>query len=461
MKKPSRFLIGAGFIILLGVGVVFFATRHSPLATPEASAARQEAGAYYCPMHPTYTSDRPGDCPICNMKLVKRETAARPAPSGRPAAKPVKDICYMHNCPMVHQGQPCPMLVMAKEGEEVTCPVCGKHVAEKLPKPSSKKILYWTDPMIPGYKSDKPGKSPMGMDMVPVYEEEGGAATEVGAPVGYAPVLLTPQKQQFIGVKTAPAARRHLVKTIRTVGTIAHDPELYQAQAERLQALKTWREAQQRSPEVAEQARRLVESTTVRLRHLGLSEELIEEMAGWETPERGLLYSEPGEPVWVYAKVYEYELPLVRVGQELTVEVPAMPGERFDGTILSVDPRVDSMTRTARVRAQLADPRGALKPEMYVNVEIAVDLGEVLAVPEEAVFNTGTKQIVFVDKGQGLFEPRDVTVGAKADGSYEVKGGVSNGEPVVTSGNFLIDSESRLKAALEGLTDSATSPHEH
>jgi len=117
-----------------------------------------------------------------------------------------------------------------------------------------------------------------------------------------------------------------------------------------------------------------------------------------------------------------------------------------------------AMTRTARVRAQLADPRGALKPEMYVNVSIAVDLGEVLAVPEEAVFNTGTKQIVFVDKGQGLFEPRDVTLGAKADGFSEVKDGVSDGEPVVTSGNFLIDSESRLKAALEGM---AGGEHQH
>ena len=104
------------------------------------------------------------------------------------------------------------------------------------------------------------------------------------------------------------------------------------------------------------------------------------------------------------------------------------------------------------LRAQLEVPQGRLRPDMYVNAAIAVDVGEAPAVPEEAVFNTGAKKVVFVDKGQGLFEPRDVTVGVQADGYYEIKAGVAEGEQVVTSGNFLIDSESRLKGALEGMS---------
>ena len=166
---------------------------------------------YYCPMHPTYTSDRSGDCPICNMRLVKKETSGqRSVVSGQQQPTSQKDICYLHNCPMVREGRPCPMLVVAKEGEPVTCPICGTHVAEAAEAPKAKKILYWTDPMIPGYKSDKPGKSPMGMDLVPVYEEAGGAQAAGGAeaPEGYAAILVTPRKQQLIGVKTAPGTAR-------------------------------------------------------------------------------------------------------------------------------------------------------------------------------------------------------------------------------------------------------------
>ena len=410
---------------------------------------------YYCPMHPTYTSDRPGTCPICNMNLVKKEDSVTMNPREQ-VAQQLKDICIIHNCAKTHDGKSCSMLVVGKEGEIIDCPVCGKHIIEG---DKVKKILYWTDPMIPGYKSDKPGKSPMGMDLVPVYEEDAAAPSGTSpSPSGYTPILLTPQKQQLIGVKTAPAEIRPLKKTIRTVGTVAHDPELYQAQAEYIQAIQALERAKGSNiPDVTEQAARLVESTKIRLRHSGLSEELISEIASWKEPEHGLLFSHPGEPVWVYAKIYEYELPLVKVGQKIDVDVPALADETFTGVIRAIDPMVDPATRTTRIRAQVQDSKGNLKPEMFVNVTIDIDLGEVLAIPEESLLDTGEKKIVFVDKGQGIFEPRDVAVGSKADGYYEVKSGLTKGETVVTSGNFLIDSESRLKAAIEG----TGSPGEH
>ena len=447
--QKKFFVLGVIVLLVAGGAVMMSGTAGKPSKAGEAARARD---VYYCPMHPTYTSDRPGTCPICNMNLVKKEITPE-MPEAQQVDKHLRDICIMHNCHKSHDGKPCPMMVLAKEGEKVTCPICGTHVAGIPGGEKEKKILFWTDPMIPGYKADKPGKSPMGMDLVPVYEEE-TVAQSAQTPQGYAQIMLSPQKQQLIGIKTAAVEKKKLIKTVRTVGTIAHDPELYQAQTEYIQAIQAFERAKQSDiPEIADQSRRLVESTRIRLRHMGLNDDLISVIAAWKEAERGLLFTTPGEPVWVYAPVYEYELPLIQVGQEIMAEVPSLSNETFQGTIRAVDSMVDQATRTTRVRAQLKDPQGRLKPDMYVNVSVEVDLGETPAIPEGAVFDTGTKKIVFVDKGQGVFEPRDVTVGAKADGYYELKSGVQEGEVVVTSGNFLIDSESRLKAALEGMSE--------
>src|SRR3989338_6168690 len=444
--QKKFFVLGVIVLLVAGGAVMMSGTAGKPSKAGEAARARD---VYYCPMHPTYTSERPGDCPICNMKLVKKEDSAAMSPQ-KQVAQQLRDICVMHNCAQAHGGKSCPMLVVGKEGESIDCPVCGKHIIEGG---KVKKILYWTDPMIPGYKSDTPGQSPMGMDLVPVYEEE-TVAQGAQTPQGYAQIMLSPQKQQLIGVKTAAVEKKKLIKTIRTVGTIAHDPELYQAQTEYIQAIQAFERAKQSDiPEIVDQSQRLVESTRIRLRHMGLNDDLISAIAAWKEAERSLLFTTPGEPVWVYAPVYEYELPLIQVGQEIMAEVPSLSNETFQGTIRAVDSMVDQATRTTRVRAQLKDPQGRLKPDMYVNVSVEVDLGETPAIPEGAVFDTGTKKIVFVDKWQGVFEPRDVTVGAKADGYYELKSGVQEGEVVVTSGNFLIDSESRLKAALEGMSE--------
>jgi hypothetical protein len=455
MKRQTIVVIGAGLAVLLVGGLALFTSHLTPHTSHQASVK----ATYYCPMHPSYTSDRPGDCPICNMKLVKSEEAApstppAPARGHEGTSTQFASICYLHNCPKLHEGKPCPMTVVATPGEKVTCPICGTHVAEAAAAPGARKILYWTDPMIPDYKADGPGKSPMGMDLVPVYEEEeGGSTAGAASPAGYAPVLITPQKQQLIGVTTAPVQRRSMTKTIRTVGRIAYDPELYQTEAEYLQSLKALQQAQpDTNAEATEQARRLMESSRMKLRLLGLSQQLIDEMADWDGPDKSLLLADPSGRVWLYAPIYEFELPFVSVGQTVTIESQAIPGMTLSGTIRSIDSVLDPSTRSARVRAVVTGPEGMLKPEMYVNASIVVNIGDVLAIPEEAVFDTGTKRIVFVDKGQGLFEPRDVTIGLKADGYSEVKAGVAEGESVVTSGNFLIDSESRLRGARQGVS---------
>jgi len=519
MKRriPLRLVFISAIAVTVLGGIVLVVAPHGSRLTHKTSAT----ATYYCPMHPTYTSDRPVDCPICNMRLVKREP--QPVEPVSQRAKTLEDICYLHNCPKIHEGRPCPMLVVAKAGEKVTCPICGTHVAEASEHPP-RKILYWTDPMIPGYRSDRPGKSPMGMELVPVYEEETGPVAGSATPVGYAPILVTPQKQQLIGVITAPAKKRTMTKTIRTTGRVMVDetrvvhvhpkvegwideiyaryegdtvtqgqplfsfssPDFITLQQEYLAALQTLKGIPaEASPEVLAAAQANVAGARQRLLWWDITEEQIRALEERGTPARTLLFTSPidgvvlrkhvwsGEymerggdfyhladlsTIWVDTDLYEHDLPLVALGQEATVTLPYDTTDQLRGKVVYVAPVLNPETRTATARLEFPNPEGLLKPGMYVTAEIVVALGERLGVPEEAVLDTGTRQILFVDKGQGLFEPRDVIVGVKADGYYEVKRGVSEGEVVVTSGNFLIDSESRLKAALQG---AGGSDHQH
>ena len=152
--------------------------------------------------------------------------------------------------------------------------------------------------------------------------------------------------------------------------------------------------------------------------------------------------------VWVLADIYEYELPFVQLGQPATMTLSYLPGRTFDGRISFIYPTLSEATRTVKVRLEFPNSDFALKPEMYAQVEIHADLGERLSVPESAVISTGTRDIAFVDRGEGSFEPRTLTLGLRLPDRFEVLGGVAEGEHVLTSGNFLVDSESKLKAAL-------------
>jgi membrane fusion protein, copper/silver efflux system len=155
--------------------------------------------------------------------------------------------------------------------------------------------------------------------------------------------------------------------------------------------------------------------------------------------------------VWLYADIYEYELPFIRLGQEATIQISYIPGETFRGKAIYIYPSLNPETRTAKVRFEIPNSHERLKPEMYANVEIKVHLGQKLAVPEGAIIHTGLRQLAIVDKGSGYFEPREVMVGSKVEGYYEVIKGLKAGERVVASANFLIDSESKLKEAMGGM----------
>jgi Cu(I)/Ag(I) efflux system membrane fusion protein len=157
--------------------------------------------------------------------------------------------------------------------------------------------------------------------------------------------------------------------------------------------------------------------------------------------------------VWLYADIYEYELPFIRLGQEASIQLSYIPGETFRGRAIYIYPSLSPETRTAKVRFEFQNPHERLKPEMYANVEIKIHLGQKLAVPEGAIIDTGVRQMAIIDKGNGYFEPREVKVGSKIEGYYEVISGLKAREKVVTSASFLVDSESNLKAAMGGMAD--------
>jgi Cu(I)/Ag(I) efflux system membrane fusion protein len=163
--------------------------------------------------------------------------------------------------------------------------------------------------------------------------------------------------------------------------------------------------------------------------------------------------------MWVMADVPEYELSAVRVGAIATIRVRSLPGREFTGKVDLIYPEIAIQTRTARVRIELPNPDRALLANMYADVDIATGDGKaVVAVPDSAVIDTGERQVVIVDKGDGAFEPRDVKIGMRGDGMAEIMAGIAAGDRVVVSANFLIDAESNLKAALSGLTPAEAKP---
>ncbi|MBI4375893.1 MAG: efflux RND transporter periplasmic adaptor subunit [Elusimicrobia bacterium] len=421
--------------ILFGAGMAIYRFRDA------APGSRETSPRYYCPMHPSYTSDKPGDCPICNMRLVPMEEQPSPDEGGAPPGQTasLKNVCVIHKCTMAN----CLMEMPLKLGEKVSCPICGTHVAQAAEDPETKP-LYYRHPMRPEITSPNPKKDEMGMDYVPVYAE----AKATGQPPGQASTVITAERRQMIGMKSEEARERDLSTTIRASGRVAYDPDLYNAMSEYREAVRV-RDRIKDSPlaDVRERAEALVRAGRLRLRQLGLSNEQINAAGETDDLPTNLLIGEPGGTVWVYAQVYEYEIGLLKVGQPVDVRSPAFPDKSFRGRIKAIDPILSAETRSLKVRVEVPNPDGLLKLEMYVNAFIHAHLGRRLAVPESAVFNTGERRVAFVDLGQGRIEPREVKVGKEAEGYVEILSGVKAGERVITSANFLVDSESRLKGS--------------
>lgn len=358
--------------------------------------------------------------------------------ASRPASHKRLYQCSMH-----------PQIISDKPDK---CPICGMNLEPIDEAPTTGdtvqagKILFYRHPMRPDVTSPTPKKDEMGMDYIPVYEKDATGTGASGVP-GHGSFVLSTERQQLIGVTRGKVEMRDLTLQIRTVGKVAYDPDLYQALVE-------YRNVHQRDGSA-----KIASAGALKLRQLGLSDDLIRQFAEAKADPTTLLL--PGKEVWVYARIYEYELDLVRPGQAVEVSTPLLPGRTYTAQVAAIDSILDSMTRTARARILVETPEENLRPETFVRVKLEVPLGNKLAVPFDAVLDTGEHQIVFVVKNAGSFEPRSPKLGRQADGYFEVLSGLEAGEEVVTSANFLIDSESRFRSALAAFKKTPPATHQH
>lgn len=437
----------------------------------EATNAEASSTKYTCGMHPQVVRDEPGNCPICGMRLT----------------------------PMKNSGD----ATASQSGE--------------------RKIKYWRAPMNPTEIYDKPGKSAMGMDLVPVYESDAGMQ---GA------VRIDPSVQQNINLKTDTVRRRNLSAIIRTSGHLDYNeklvyevnakitgwveklyvnftgkyvragdplldiysPDLVSAQEEYLSAMDYRKSVSSSGNQQLEQsASRLLESSKRRFQYWDIPDEEIRALentrevkkvltlratqSGYVIDKRivegarimagqALMKIADLSTIWLHADLYEFEISEIREGNPAIMTVPAYPGKEYSGRVTFLYPFLDAKARTMRVRMEFSNPETRLKPEMFANVTIDAGIAkDVLTVPEQSVIRSGVRNIVIVALGDGLFSPKEVVLGKPAGGFYQILGGLEEGEAIVTSAQFLIDSESNLNAAIAQMSSSESEPdmpaHQH
>jgi Cu(I)/Ag(I) efflux system membrane fusion protein/cobalt-zinc-cadmium efflux system membrane fusion protein len=456
--KGKTLLVVAGLITALGTGYWAGTARHEHAAV---EAGKPSAGAektkWTCGMHPFIIQDEPGLCPICGMQL----TPLKPGTGGGQA--------------------------------------------------SERKVKYWKSSMDPNYVRNEPGKDAMGMDLVPVYEDGGAAGGIAVDPVtqqsmGVRTVSVETRdlrrSLRAVGLVTFDEARQYAVNS-KIEGWIEklhvnqsgqpvgkgqplleiYSPDLVAAQQEYLLALdSSKRQVASPFPEIADSGKRLFEAARNRLRYWDISERQIEQLEQTRQIRKTLtLYSPYGgivtmkkalqgmrvmageellqiadlSRVWVNADIYEQDLPWVKVGQRARVELPYGNGKVLEGTVDYLYPYLAGETRTVKARIVFANPGLELKPDMYANVRIDTDAVKgALVVPVDAVLRSGTGSIVFVAKGDGKFDPRPVETGVSDDDGYvQIRSGLSAGDKVVTSAQFMLDSESKLREAIQKMTE--------
>ena len=460
-STPSRSRLRTLGLIALGLAAGTGGTLLlRPKAAPAAAAVAAAKQMYQCPMHPQIILDHPGNCPICGMALVAMETAAPKA-----------------------QG----------------------------------KLVFYRSPMNPSLTSPVPMKDEMGMDYVPVYE---GELTGDGKTTGtHAAVTIDHERQQLIGLRTAKVALGTVSGELRAVGRVAVDetrvrkvnvkvegfveklfvdflgmpvakgaplfslysPEFVSAQQEYLLALKTQKamaggSLQSSGSDLLEAARRrlllwdIPKDTLDRLEKTGEVQRALtlrSPLAGVVTAKNvveGARLTPADIPfeitdlsqVWVLVEVYEAEIARAKVGMGADLTLSALPGKTLHGRVAFVDPLMDPKTRTVKLRLAFANPGGALKPEMFGEVVLKGQGRPGILIPLDAVLDAGTSKVAFLALGDGRFEPREITVGATVGESIEVLSGLKAGDDIVVRANFLVDSESRLKAALAHLSQKGT-----
>lgn len=388
-----------------------------------------------------------------------------------------------------------------------------EHGQMTVTKSEDKRVLYWYDAMNPEMRSDKPGKAADGMDLVPMYAETSDSMANM-AP-GTVVISSTKQqligvrtavvKRESLDRTIRAVAQVQMDETkiarvhvkipgwvdqiyVDFVGKLVrkgqplfsfYSPDLVATQNEYLIARRAEKDLGS-SPfaEVSKGSETLLEAARERLRLWDISDDQIKKLDEtgqvsrtitmyspvdgfvmkrevyekmYLTPETELYELVDFSTVWVNAEIYEYEVPYVREGQSARMTLSYFPGKSYVGKVVYINPTVDPTTRTVKVRLQFPNSDFQLKPDMFADVQLKISYGTQTVVPQEAVLDSGSEQIVFVAMGNGYFEPRKVALGPRLEDRIVVLSGLKPGEVIVTSGNFLIDSESRLKNAMSGM----------
>jgi len=411
-------------VLMVGAGAAVYRSRK---AAPAGASAPEKKLLYHCPMHPFYISEHPGECPICGMSLVpvREETTEAAGMEGRKSKKEEYPSAVPGHATVTFTPEKI-QLIGVRTGK-VEWLNSDKEIRTVGLVRAAETFIYNVNTKVEGWVER-------------LFADFEGKSVRKGQP------LLT-----------------------------LYSPDLVSTQEEYLLALRAQKRLSQSPfPEVAQGGDSLLEATRRRLLLWDIPPAEIKKIEESGRPLKTLtLYAPAGgvvtkkqvfpgmkvmpgmslyeladlSRIWVEADVYEYEIHDVKVGDRAALTVNALPDKEWQGRVVFINPYLDNQTRTVKVRFEFSNPSLTLKPGMYANVLLKIPLGRQLAVPFEAVMNLGDHAIVFVDRGEGRFQPVEVKLGDKANENYYVvKAGLQPGESVVTSGNFLVDSESRLKA---------------
>jgi len=379
------------------------------------------ATKYHCPMHPTYVSDRPGDCPICNMKLVPigGSTASGNLPS-------LPGRVTIHLDPEKRQliGLTTSLVQTQRLIRTVQATARLSHDETTLTRVAPR-FGGWVRKLHVSYT---------------------GQRVEQGAPLLtiYSPELLNTESDYLIAFRNARGQTNN-TETARQLETSRRRLELMQVDAGEIRSLEQRDTASDEMVFRAPVGGHVIAKTAVEGKSFMAGESLYE--------------IAPLHRLWVLAAVPEFELSGVREGQKARVLFPTPGQMEIESTVTFINPHIDPQSRRGEVRLEIDNPDHALKPDMWATVEIEQNLGDVLSVPASAVIDTGTRNLAFVDRTDGHIEPRDVKIGAKTDDYWQVLDGLKSGEKVVTRALFLVDSESQLRAVVAGMGSSGEHKH--
>jgi Cu(I)/Ag(I) efflux system membrane fusion protein len=448
MKAPA--------LLLLTIGLAFIGVS----CRKESAGKPPDVDYYTCTMHPSVRTQNPKDkCPICSMELVPvKKKGAVDAHDHGPAKEDAKS---MGMSPEEHAK------MQSNKAEMPGMP------AMERPKKEAAQDEQPTDFMIPTNRLQQ-----IGVTYAPVQKQKFTHTIRAVGVVAYDKQRQWDYVARIEGYvqKLFVFSRGEVVEKDAPILTI-YSPDLLTTQNEFVNLLKVRDDAREKgSKAVLDSTERLAESAKQRLRLWNISDAQVAELENSRKPQEYLTLYSPfrgvvqdigvdqgrkvmnGERlvdladlsvVWVWAQFYQDELPMLKKGLPITITTSSYPGEKFNGKISVIDPFINDALRTGRVRIDVDNPGFELQPEMYVDAELKMDMGEGLAVPVPAVLPTGQRNVAFVDKGEGKLEPRFLELGRKYGDFYEVKSGLNEGERVVTSGNFLIDAEAKVQGALK------------